>query len=141
MDQFLINSRLYSWSDITALILNHLLIGIKAINYKDNVVHEDAMGQGSVPVGYTTGPYKAEASVVLLMSEVQALRNASVDGRLTSIRPFVWTIAYLNEDQIPVKHSFMAKFTNDEAGGDNGSSGALETKLELKVVGRINWKA
>ena len=136
----LINNRLHSWSDIKAIALNRLIIGIKAINYKDNLVHEDGMGQGAIPVGYTTGNYKAEASVTLLMAEVQALRNASPDGRLTSIRPFVWNIAYINEDNLPVRHSFLAKFTNDEGGGDNGSASALESKLELKVIGQIKWK-
>lgn len=141
MSEFTINTRLYSWADIKAFMLGRMPTGITEITYKDNLPHEDVYGQGNVPVGYTVGNYKAEASITLLMGEVEALRRASPTGRLSSIRPFLITVAYINEDQIPVKHSFTAKFTSDEGGGNNGNSNALATTLPLKVVGMINWKA
>jgi len=137
----LINNKKYSWSDIHAVVLNRLILGITAINYSSKREYELAMGQGDVAQGYTKGSYKPTAKVKLQMDEMQALRRIAPGGDITNLPPVTWTITYVDDDNIPVTHEFTATFTNDEGGGDNGSNKALESDIELFVIGKINYNA
>lgn len=136
-----INNRKFSWSDIHAVVLGRLILGITEITYSDNAKIENAMGQGTVAQGYTIGDYEAKANLKLQMDEVQALRRIAPGGHLYKLPPIEWTVAYVNDDNLPVTHQFTALFKNDEGGGSNGSNKALESGLELFVVGEINWNA
>jgi len=134
MSDIVINNRKYSWADVNAIIFGRLLVGISAISYKHKEEIKGVKGSGKKDIGYVQGNYEADGSITLHMDEVQSIRRKLLPGQnLMSIKPFKVVVAFINEDNLPVKHSFNAKFMNDGVEVDNGGTKAIDSKIDLYI--------
>ena len=140
IDTPLINGVSYGWADISVTILGITVIGITAIEYKDDQEMENHYGKGRKAVSRGYGQIKNEASISLLSEEVVALQKASPTGRLQDIKEFDVVVAYQPEDGLTTVDIIKAcRFKTNERTAKTGDM-KIECKLPL-IVGDIEWDA
>ncbi|MDR2557039.1 MAG: hypothetical protein LBC49_04920 [Bacteroidales bacterium] len=91
----LINGVEPSWANLVIGIAGVVESGITKIDYGDEQVMEDIYGAGQLPVARGYGNITSKCSVTLLRSSVEAIRAASLTGRLQDIDPFNITVSFI----------------------------------------------
>lgn len=135
----LINGVEPAWANLVVNIAGFPEIGIRAIEYKDEQEMENIYGAGQRPVGRGYGRITATASVTLLRTAVEAIREGSPTGRLQDIAPFNIVVMFLpvNGGKI-IKHKIRnCQFKSDELSLSEGDM-SNETQFEL-IVSHIDW--
>ena len=137
-----INGLLYSWSDIRVNLLGRSLVGITAIDYGDSQDTKPVYGRGKKPIGRVSGNYKAEASITLEMSELEALNLSLIGGgTIFDIPPFPIVVVYVNAEQLLITHVLKGcTFMKQDRSSKSGEDKAIEVKLPLFVT-EIDWAA
>jgi|SRR5690242_1623676 len=134
----LINGRAYSWADVTFNLGGVPIVGITKINYDDSQVKEDNMGAGKYPVARGYGNYKANASVTMYASEVEALQDKAPNGSLLDYGTFDVTVQYMVGAVIKTHVLKNVEFTKNERNMNQGDT-KVEVDLPL-IVSHIIWK-
>ncbi|MBB6131330.1 hypothetical protein [Mucilaginibacter lappiensis] len=137
-----INGMLYSWSDIRVNLLGRSLVGILAIDYSDSQDTKSVYGRGKKPIGRVSGNYKADGSITLEMSEVEALNLSLAPGTsIYDIPPFDVVVVYTNPEQLLVTHVLKGcVFTKQDRSSKSGDVKEIEVKLPLYIT-EIDWAA
>lgn len=135
----LINGVLYSWASIKFVVGTVPVTGITAIKYdeKQNIVDEH--GAGAYAVGRGMGNIDFNASITLLMEEIEALQKASLTGRLQDLGWFDIIVAFIAVGTVVTTHTL--KNCQFKVNGRDAKQGdtKLEKELEL-AIGNILWK-
>jgi hypothetical protein len=140
MAQPLINGVEYGdFAQIRLNVLGREVVGITAISYSDEEDMKDNYGQGKYVVSRSTGQVKCEASITLLVSEVEALQVASPTGRIQDIPTFDIPVSYVNFEDVLVTHVIHnCRFKKNSRSAKTGDMGQ-EVELPL-LVSHISWK-
>jgi hypothetical protein len=135
----LINGRAYSWADVHINILNTRVIGVKSISYDENEEMQDNFGAGNRPVNRSFGKIETEGSITLMMSEIEALQDASPTGRLQDIPEFDIIVSYLPNNGVIRNHTL--KNCRFMANGRELGTDSLEITKEIPLkIAEIVWK-
>lgn len=70
------NTKQFAWSDVKINLLGRTLIGVQGVSYKASVEVEPVFGRGNKPLSMQSGNYTFEGEIMLLQSELEALRAA-----------------------------------------------------------------
>ena len=81
----MINGVVHSWANLSVAIAGVPVTGINKINYKDDQTVDNIYGAGQKPIGRGYGKIEYSATIGLERSEVEAIRAASLTGRLQDI--------------------------------------------------------
>lgn len=73
----MINTREYSWSDVTIVVGGHVLTGVRGVSYKTSQEKEAIYGKGDEPVSIQRGNKSHDGTLTLLQSEYEALKEAA----------------------------------------------------------------
>lgn len=128
----LINGVEPAWANLTINIAGIPETGITAIDYGSTMEKENVYGAGQNPVARGYGKIESTASITLLRSAVESIREASHTGKLQDIAPFDIIVQF-----IPVQGGKIIthKIRNCEFKDDNLSIGkddmSIETEFEL----------
>jgi hypothetical protein len=135
----LINGVEPAWANLTVNIAGVPAVGITAIDYDDKQTIENIYGMGQNPVGRGYGNIEATCKLTLLMSEVEAMRAASVTGRLQDIAPFDIVVSYtpVNATKIITHVIRNCQFTNNPV---SHAQASLKTEVSLDLLpSHIEW--
>lgn len=135
-----INGVAHSWANLQVNIGGVPVTGIQKITYKDSQTIENIYGAGQRPVGRGYGKIESTASMTLLRSEIEALRDSSPTGRLQDIAPFDIIVQFLpvNGQKIVTHRLRNCQFKDDGvdiSGGDTSNSEELPM-----ILSHIEWK-
>lgn len=135
----LINGVEPSWSNLTVNIAGLPETAIKKIDYSDDQTIDNIYGAGQRPVARGYGKIEATASVTLLRSAIENIREASDTGRLQDIAPFDIIVSFVPPQggKVITHRIRNCQFKTDglSVGEDDTS---IETDMEL-VVSHIEW--
>lgn len=135
-----INGVCHSWASLNVNIGGIPVVGITKISYEDSQVIENIYGAGQRPVGRGYGRIECSASMTLLRSEIEALRESSPTGRLQDIDPFDVIVQFLpvNGQKIVTHKLRDCQFKTD---GMEVSEGDTSNEEELPLIlSHIEWK-
>ncbi len=136
----LINGVEPAWANIIVGIAGVPETAITAISYKDAQTIENLYGAGQNPVARGYGNIEPTASITLLTSAVEALRAASLTGRLQDIAPFTISVNYIpiNGGTL-IRHKIKnVQFLEDGVDAKQGDT-KIERTLPL-IPSNIDWK-
>jgi|ADGO01.1.fsa_nt_gi hypothetical protein len=130
----LINGVEYTHADIVCNILGIPVVGITAINYSDPQTITLNHGTGTLPVSRGFGPVQPQASITMMMKEVQRLSNAAPGGRIQNIPDFDIGVNFITEAGDFVRHRLIrVRFTGRNPNSEVNNSMIAE-ELQLSVV-------
>ena len=87
--------KMAGWNSVTANLLGRDVEGITELEYSDEVEKENVYGAGNMPIGRAEGNYTPNASITLLLEEVNALQNSLPPGKgVHAIAPFPIVVEY-----------------------------------------------
>jgi len=92
----LINGIEYGWASVTVNIAGVVEVGITAVSFGDKQNVENIYGAGQYPIARGYGRIEASASITLLKGSVEAIRGATLTGRLQDIAPFDIVVCYVS---------------------------------------------
>lgn len=136
----LINGIEPAWANLTVNIAGFPETAITKIDYSDNETIDNLYGAGQRPIARGYGKIEATATITLLRSAIENIREASSTGRLQDIAPFDIIVNFVpSQGGRVITHRIRnCQFKTDglSVGKDDTS---IETDLEL-VVSHIEWK-
>jgi len=130
----LINGVEYTHADIICQILGVPVVGITAINYKDNQEITNNYSTGNLPSSVGFGPVMFEGSITMTMKEVQRLSQAAPSGRIQNIPFFDIRVNYVTEGGDLVSHKLVRcrfKGRNPNSATNNTQ---IEETLDLNII-------
>lgn len=135
----MINGVVHSWANLSVAIAGVPVTGINKINYKDDQTVDNIYGAGQKPIGRGYGKIEYSATIGLERSEVEAIRAASLTGRLQDIAPFDIIVQFLpvNGQKIVTHRILNAQFKSDGVEVSEGDTSNYQD-FEL-VVGEIKF--
>ena len=93
-----VNSEEFAWSDAQVVLLGKVIQGIVAFKYKKSQSKEVRFGRGNEPIGFKRGNKTYDGSITILKSELEALKDASKDGDILSLKNFDIVFSYVSEN-------------------------------------------
>ena len=87
------NSREYEWSDVTVVLSNRDVIGIRGIKYKETIEREALYAKGKMPHSIQGGNISFEGEITVLQSELEALIAAG-KGSILRLKGLTANISY-----------------------------------------------
>ena len=135
----LINGAEPSWGNLKVNIAGFQESAITAINYEDDQAIENIYGAGQIPVGRGYGNITPKASLTVLRSAVEAIRDSSDTRRLQDIAPFDIVVCFIpmNGSKIVIHKIRNCQFTKDALDIKQGDT-KNEVTLDL-VISHIEW--
>lgn len=136
----LINGVEPAWANIIVGIAGIPETAVTAISYKDEQEIENIYGAGQLPVARGYGNIVPTASITLLTSAVEALRAASLTGRLQDIAPFTISVNFIpvNGGKL-IRHKIKnVQFMNDGVDTSQGDT-KIERQFDL-IPSHIDWR-
>lgn len=120
----LINGAQHSWASIKCRIGILTIVGITEINYKTEQEISDNYGIGVDPIGRGFGRRTYSADITLYREEVEALRAASMTGRLQDLGFFDIVVSFLPfQGQKPITHIIKnCSIKNDDVSASEGQT-------------------
>ena len=70
-----INGRQYEWDDVTFILGGRVVVGCRAISYKESQEKELLYGKGNRPLSIQKGNKKYDGNVTMLQSEIETLKE------------------------------------------------------------------
>lgn len=134
----LVNGQMYSWASIDVRIAGVSVVGLRAITYQDAQDIEPIMGLGNKPIGAGEGNISYEGSITLLNEEIEALHDASPDGRIQRIDFFDIIVSYEVGSKITTHKLKRCKFKESGRSASQGDT-MLESELPL-FISDIEWR-
>jgi hypothetical protein len=147
----LINGNYFNWQDIeftTATQTNQPLqmVGIKSINYKDNMSKQLVPGTSAVAIGVTKGKYRASGDLEMFLPQANLLittmgpgwhqQSVNISVSYISSGPLGTPAAGL--PQAVITDTFAAFLVEMDASQSEGDD-ALTRKFTLLIPGLIFW--
>ena len=130
----LINGIAYSASQVTLILGNAILAGVKSINYNAPFSKTNNYGLSSQPISRGYGQQTYEADIELDMDTMQQLRAIAPNGQLSQIGRFSIQVVF-QPDQMNINtatHTLKnCEFTDD---GQNIQSGDTILWYKLKLI-------
>lgn len=134
----MINGAAYGWADITTTIAGVPVTGITAIEYDDKQEVTNIYGAGRYPVARGKGRITCAAKISLLMSEVMAIQDSSLNRRLQDLAPFNIQVSYIPENGMVVHDVIRdCQFSANSRKWKEGDTNQV-VELEL-IVSKIEW--
>lgn len=127
----LINGRAYDYTQILVKILGAPVASVSAITYTEEQTKENNFGAGSRPVSRGQGAINASGSITMSMNDVEAIRDASIDGSLLKIQPFDIQVSYLNAQKVVTHILKNCEFLDD---GTEASQDDKDIKRSFGLV-------
>ncbi|MDR1984980.1 MAG: hypothetical protein LBQ28_09185 [Prevotellaceae bacterium] len=136
----LINGVEPSWANLVVTIAGVPEVGITKIDYADKQAMDNIYGAGQLPVSRGYGNIEPTCSITLLRSSVEAIRAASLTGRLQDIGNFDIVVCFipLNSTLITTHTIRNCQFKDDSLAIAQGET-KNETAFEL-ICSHIDWK-
>jgi hypothetical protein len=130
----LINGTEYTHADIVMTILGIPVVGVTALNYKDDqaITLNHATGQKAVSRGF--GPVTHEGSITLSMKEVNRLSAAAPGGRIQNIPDFDIGVNYITEAGDFVRHRLIRCRFKGRNPNSQVNNSQIEEQLELSIA-------
>ena len=98
------DSREYEWNDITVLIGNKVIVGIRGVKYTNKQNKQPIYGKGNEPYAIQKGNKSHEGELTLNMSELLALQAESPTGSILDLQVNI-TVCYGNPSKGDVMHT------------------------------------
>lgn len=136
----LINGTMHSWASIIVNITGVPETQVTAIDYVDKQAIENIYGAGQLPIGRGYGRIECEASITLKKGAVDAIRSASLTGRLQDLAPFDIQVSFVMTNGSAKVHTHTIKncqFKEDKFSAKENDL-SLEYQLPL-VVSHIDY--
>ena len=126
----LANKKAYDSGDVDVFI-NGIPVNVAEISYDTEQEHKVNHGLKNKATSYSMGKETHTGSMTLLMQDVVQLEKAA-KGKLLAIKPFPINVTYINDDNMVVNDTIIAKFqkTGREVTGDMG----LQKQYDLLVL-------
>ncbi len=134
-----VQKRQYDWESLTCLIAGKELIGIKDVEYNEELEKEAIYGKGSEPIGWGQGNFKREGKLTILKTEYAKLKLLAIvfGNNVLKLPPFPMTLKYHNEDQ-PLRVTNLMECTFTKHGGKLAQGDkASEVELPFLILGTI----
>ena len=128
-----INGHSYEWSDCQLSIAGSVpVIGITEISFSYARDIKNIYGAGSEPVSVGYGAKTYDASITLLMEEVENLISIAPNSDLTQIPTFTITVSWLDsENAIVTRKLKNVKFMNYDLKTKQGDT---STPITMKLI-------
>lgn len=134
----LINGKSYEWADITFNILGLPFAGVTKINYDDPRNMKNVKGAGDRVVSRIYGDFEPEASITLLMEEVQNIISVAPGRVIQNIPEFDIVVTYTDASVVPVVHTLKnCRFMNNPRGSERGT-GEIECEMKL-IISHVKY--
>lgn len=128
------NSKQYAFADVSVIVLGRTLEGFRGVKYTVKVDKEYARGRGRNPMSIQSGDLSVEGELMMLQSEVEALRAAvktvNPTYKLTDIS-FDIVVTYGDGATSTTDTILGCEFTEYEKGM---SQGDLMMEVSLKYI-------
>lgn len=108
------NTREYEWSDISVVLGNRDLTGIRGIKYSEKKETEPLYAKGKYPHSIQDGNRSVEGEITILQSEYEALIKAG-NGSILNLRGMTAVVNYGNPPD-PITTDIITGITFTEAG-------------------------
>jgi len=134
----LVNGKSYEHADVTMIIMGIPMVGLTAVEYKEDVEITNVYATGRLPVSRTHGVVTPTAKITLLMEDVMNIVASAPNGRLYDIPEFDIVVSFTDTDLIPVVHTIKnCRFKNQGVSSTQGSD-AVSIELDL-ICSDIKW--
>lgn len=118
------DSREYEWADISVLIGNRTIVGIRAVEYANKQSKELMYGKGDEPYAIQRGNKSHDGSLTLAMSELLELQSGSPTKSILDLQVDI-TVCYGNPSQGDVMKTdklLGVQFTEEPHGMKQGDA-------------------
>ncbi len=136
----LVNGTYFSTADMSFVFDGFYIVGVKSLNYKDNLGRNFVRGTSAIPLGLTTGNYEASGDMELYLNSSALI--TSIPGWRDI--PHVATVSYGPNVIAPLP--FMVDIIagiwllGADAGRSQGED-ALTMKFDFKITTPILWNS
>lgn len=138
----LINGISYSWGDISVQLVGvgpiSPIIGITAIDYKEEQNMTNNPGAGNFPVSQGYGEFKYSGSIELYREELVSLQNIAALNKIQTFLPFSITVTYGNATQALTTDVLQSCIFMENIMSAKVNDTRLTTKINL-LIGNIQW--
>ena len=131
-------TREYEWSDVSVVLANHDVIGLRGVSYSSSQEKEALYAKGNKPHGIQRGNISYSGTIRLLQSELIALQEAA-GGSVLNITTDV-VVAYGNPASGSAKHTDLIRgveFT-EEPKSLNQNDKFMEIELPFIAIDVVN---
>lgn len=114
------NSKAYDSGDVDVTI-NGIPLDVTEISYNTEQEHQLNHTLPNKATSWSMGKITHEATMTVMMHDIAPIERAA-GGSLLSIKPFDINVTFINEYNVPVNDTIIAKFQNQgrEVTGDMG---------------------
>ncbi|MBE7661074.1 hypothetical protein J2Q04_13585 [Tenacibaculum finnmarkense genomovar finnmarkense] len=114
------NGKAYDSADVKVQ-LNGVPLEVTKITYGNEQENQLNYSLGANPTSWSHGKIKPNASIAIMMHDITPFETAS-KGSIMNIKPFLITVEFVNEFNIIIVDTILAKFQNEgrEVSGDMG---------------------
>jgi hypothetical protein len=127
------DSREYEWPDITIVIGNRDITGIRSIKYKEKMEAEAMYAKGRNPQSIQTGNISYEGEIAVTQSEYEALVKAG-NGSVLKLRNLTAVIGYGNPSNGDAMITDTLKGIQFTEGGKEFKQGDKFTEITLPFL-------
>lgn len=134
----LINGKSYEWADITFNLFGLPFAGVTKINYDDPQNMKNVKGSGNRVVSRIYGDFDPEASISLLMEEVENILSVAPKRIIQNIPEFNITVTYTDPTAVTRIHILRnCRFMNNPRGSERGT-GEIECEMKL-IISHVEY--
>lgn len=133
----LVNGISYGFANITMIVANVPVIGIRKISYNEKQVKENVYGSGYEPISRGYGPVEYDASIDILTEEWQRIIAAAPDRKPRLIPAFDISIVFGGNGVTPMRHILKAaEFMENPMDTSQGDT-SITVTIPLIIAGII----
>ena len=126
--------KMVGWSKVELRLLGRDVVGVRKVQYNDEIDKDLEYGSGRMPIGTGEGNYKAEASIELTFEEVRALLAVlPVGSFLQDIPQFPIIVAFDHNGTIYTDILHNCQFTNNGIDVKQGDK-TIATDFKLLIT-------
>ncbi len=142
----LINGVRFSWSSVIVSVGKAQFLGVKSVNFDENVDPATIHGTGQNIIGTTAGMYNATGDIEFYAQEADALVAAlniyAVAGAASNKggwmnKPVLINVQYIDDEQPTVSKKLLVRLSGRTQGGSE-SPEALTSKFKMTFLAPID---
>lgn len=128
----LINGKSNEWADITVNILGLPFAGVTKLSYNDSQNMKNVKGAGNRVVSRIYGDFEPEASISLLMEEVENILSVAPNRVIQAIPEFNIIVTY-TDPSMPTRVHILrnCRFMDNPRSSERGTG---EIECEMKII-------
>lgn len=123
----LVNGRAYDYSQIIPAYIGVPLPSMSVIEYEETQEKTNNYGTGTRPVSRGHGEIQATGSMEVAMEDIEALREAAIDGSLLNLPSADFLLVFGNPGKVQTHVLKNLEFTSDGGGGNQGDTDLKRT--------------